>query len=270
MVTISNYTYGRSRQENPPYIVSRIIDFSKALQIKGSALTTGDVIEVFQLPENCVVSWAAIKVVEAANSSTLILDLGTEGFEDDYVDGLDGKTLGYSPNKNASTVYKVIDASSPLKLTISSLTGTLTQGKVVVYCSIVELKRYPGSEGIVVVPPVNLTPPSFVGDPYVDEILTAAAGTWDSGSISRLWQKSLTGISSWSNMGSGLNYTVKVEDIDYYIRYIEISTVIGSQVSATTTPIGPVQLDNTPPVTDGMIFNSSQIVYNGDPVTVII
>ncbi len=270
MTTISNYTYGKSRQENPPYIISRVIDFAKVLQIKGSALAQGDVIEAFQLPDNCVVSWAAIKVVEVANSTTLTLSLGTEGATDDYVDTLNAKVLGYSPNKNPDTVFKVIPESSPLQLTITGLTGTLTACKVIVYCHLVELKKYPGTESIVGIPPINTVAPFFSGDPYVDEILTATAGTWDSGSISKLWQRSLTGFSGWSNIGSGLTYTVKIEDIDFYIRYIEISTVPGVQVSATTTPVGPVQLDNTPPVTDGLIFNSSQIIYNGDPLTFIL
>lgn len=270
MTTISNYTYGRSRQDNPPYIVSRIIDFAKALEIKGSPLAQGDIIEVFQLPANSVVSWAAVKVVEAANSSTLVLDLGTASADDDYVSNLDGKSLGYSPDKNATTTFRIVSDSEPLQLTIAGLTGTLTSGKVVVYCHLIELKKYPQTETVIAVPPVNTVAPTFTGDPYVDEILTATGGSWDKGSISRLWQRSLNGLGGWSNIGSGLNYTVKIGDVDFYIRYVEISTVPGATASAVTTPIGPVELDNTPPVADGLTFNGSQIIYDGDPLIFIL
>ena len=127
-------TFGHltSSATNIPYVAQSVVDFSKILTKKGSALSQGDVIKVFTIPRESIVAYATVKVLEAADSTSLLVDLGTGTYPSDYVSGLNAKTLGWASDKNSTSTFTIFPSSDTIDLTLSTLSGTLTKGKLVV------------------------------------------------------------------------------------------------------------------------------------------
>lgn len=154
MATISNFdiegTLHPSRATNVqvPYVISRVVDWSKVLAAKGSALVAADVVEVLRIPAESVVMGVWTKVDTAADATTLTLHVGNGVDPDEYVVSLDAKTPGYAPDLNSDTTYKLYSAADTIDITFATLTGTLTSGKVLVsalVCDIARVKeRVPG------------------------------------------------------------------------------------------------------------------------------
>lgn len=154
MATISNFDIEgtthqtRSGNVNVPYTMTRVVDWAKVLAAKGSALAADDVVEVLRIPAETVIMGAWLKVDTAADSTTLTLDLGDGVDADEWVDGLDGKAVGWSPNLNSDTTYKIKATADTIDITFATLTGTLTSGKVIVEALVVDLakvkERVPG------------------------------------------------------------------------------------------------------------------------------
>lgn len=130
-----------SRNDNVavPVVVHKEINWADVLTAKGSAIAASDVVEVIDVPAGTVVvgAWAYVKT--AADSTTLTLHLGNGTDPDEYVVSLDGKTVAYSPDLNSDTTFKLYSAADTLDLTLATLTGTLTTGKVIVWAEMIYL-----------------------------------------------------------------------------------------------------------------------------------
>lgn len=134
-----------------PYRVEFVLDFADALTAKGSALAAADVIEVITIPAGTVVLGAGIQLIDAANSTTLTLDVGTGTDADEWVDGFDaqGGTEGaYGTDLSASPVWNTYGSADTIDVTLATLTGTLTTGKVRVYALMLDVSGTPGNPGI--------------------------------------------------------------------------------------------------------------------------
>lgn len=130
-----------------PYTVDFILDFSEALTAKGSALAAADVIEVLDIPAGSVVLSVGAEVKTVADSTTLTLDVGTAVDADEWVDGLDGKTLGWSTDLDSVPTVNTYGSADTIDVTLATLTGTLTSGKVRVYATMIDVSdknRRPG------------------------------------------------------------------------------------------------------------------------------
>ncbi len=112
------------------------IDFADVLAAKGAALAAADVIQVFDTPAGVRVVDAQIHVVEAGNSTTLTLDLGTDIDPDQWIDGLNGKTVGMGTPLG---VAEYLASADTIDVTLATLTGILTTGKIVVVAIVADL-----------------------------------------------------------------------------------------------------------------------------------
>lgn len=117
------------------------LDFAKALAAKGSALAASDVIEVLDIPAGSVVLGAGAFVKTTADSTTLTVNVGTGVDADEWVAGLDGKAAAgtYGTDLDASPAWNTYATADTIDVTLATLTGTLTSGKIVVYALIADV-----------------------------------------------------------------------------------------------------------------------------------
>ena len=93
----SNINAGGHRTQSDahtPYLVSASVNFATATTTKGSALATGDVIQVLDIPAETVVLMAGIEITTATDgaSGVLVFDLGTGADADAFIDGFDASS----------------------------------------------------------------------------------------------------------------------------------------------------------------------------------
>lgn len=147
MATI-DMTHGSSGGRMPgtsagsSYKLRKRVDFSEVLEEKGSALAASDIVQVLDLPVKMAVMAANIHPVEAADADTLTLDLGfistPEADPDNFVDGFDATQIS-TDGVPIFSVQGYITTATTLDLTLQTLTGTLTKGKVDVVAWVVDL-----------------------------------------------------------------------------------------------------------------------------------
>lgn len=160
MATISLANLGSSDVGQPTgfttvghvYVEVREIDFADAVTEKGSALAQGDVITAIPVPEDCLLLGGGLKVTEAhaGTSTDLTLDVGvTGGTVDALVDGFDfdGASVGDTVLANPMEV-QYVTANDTVDILLTTMTGTTTGGKVLVYAIIApvgpEMAKAPG------------------------------------------------------------------------------------------------------------------------------
>lgn len=156
MALISTIDYAGTGHPNPwgtvrwPYVVEYELNYADALTAKGSALAAADIIEVINIPANTVVLGAGARVKVAADSTTLTVHVGTGVDNDEWVASLDGKaTAGTSgADLNPDTNWKTYDAADTIDVTLATLTGTLTTGKLLVYALMMDVSDMPNKIGI--------------------------------------------------------------------------------------------------------------------------
>jgi hypothetical protein len=125
---------GNGERGRKPYMVETTLDFATALSDKGSALAANDVIPVFEIKAGTLVLNAGAQIVEAANSTTLTLDIGTGVDADVFVDGFDGKSAADTYAQNPAVYQPVMAvADDAIDVKAATLTGTLSTGKVRVW-----------------------------------------------------------------------------------------------------------------------------------------
>lgn len=135
-------TFSGSGTRVPNYIKADTyqfeLDFAKALEAKGSALAVDDVFEVFNVPAGCVVEYACLTTVTAADPATVVtLDLGDGTGTARYVDGFDATAT--TAGVPVMTVQKYYPAADTVDVLLQALTGVLSTGKVKVSIRVFEL-----------------------------------------------------------------------------------------------------------------------------------
>lgn len=136
-------TAGTRQWKATPVLYSNVIDFAAALSAKGSALAAADVIQALRIPAGSFVEIAGIQTITADDSTTLTLDLGFDSDPDGFVDGYDQAAAAagdYATSLFDATEVQVIYATADsIDITIATLTGTLTSGKVRVFALVTDL-----------------------------------------------------------------------------------------------------------------------------------
>lgn len=140
--------YGR-----PTKTIYVIVDLVTEAARKGSALATGDVIQAIGLPANTVVTRCYSRVIEAADVSTLNVDIGTGNDADLYVDEGSLASLGLlQPTNHANGNYFAGTFGSAtgtlaftgtydtIDVTLMTFSGTVpTTGQLAVFAEIMDL-----------------------------------------------------------------------------------------------------------------------------------
>ena len=76
-------------------VASAVLDWAVATSVRGSALTTGDIVQLINLPPNTLVLGGVCEVITAVDNTAATVDIGTTGISaDNLVDGGNVKTTG--------------------------------------------------------------------------------------------------------------------------------------------------------------------------------
>lgn len=152
-ITVSDLQGGghpsRHGATNLPYTVEAIVDFAEVLAKKGSALAAEDIVEAVAVPAQTLVLSAGVEVLEAADSTTLTVDVGVTGVDTDvWVDGFNAKSAAgtYAQNPAAYQPIVVGAAADTVDIELATLTGSLTAGKLRVFAVLLDVsdKKAPG------------------------------------------------------------------------------------------------------------------------------
>lgn len=124
------------------YKLRKRIDFAEALDEKGSALASGDILQALDVPVKHAVMAAVVHPVTAADATALTLDVGfassPESDPDNFVDGFDA-TQTSTDGVPIFSVQGYTTAATTVDVKLASLTGTLTSGAVDLVVWIVDL-----------------------------------------------------------------------------------------------------------------------------------
>jgi hypothetical protein len=131
---------GVSQRGRNPYMVQTVLNLATALSDKGSALAAADVIPAIAVPKGTMILNAGIEVDTAITSaSALTLDLGTGVDADVFVDGFDGTSAAGVVAQNPAAYQPVMAvADDNIDVTIATLTGTLSTGKMRVWAVLMD------------------------------------------------------------------------------------------------------------------------------------
>lgn len=131
---------GNSQRGRNPYMVQTVLNLATALSDKGSALAAADVIPTIAVPKGTMILNAGIEVDTAITSaSALTLDLGTGVDADVFVDGFDGTSAAGVLSQNPAAYQPVMAvADDNIDVTIATLTGTLSTGKMRVWAVLMD------------------------------------------------------------------------------------------------------------------------------------
>lgn len=147
-------THVSRRTAKMPYSVERVIDFAEVTTTKGSAIATGDVIQIVDVPPNTLLHGAVAELVTATDSTTATINIDVGG-GDDFVDGGNiaaGQSAGWlSPGTNglypfgANTVGPLLSTTDQVDMTIATMgTDPITTGKVRVVVHMSDVSEIPG------------------------------------------------------------------------------------------------------------------------------
>ena len=131
---------GNSQRGRNPYMVQTVLNLATAMSDKGSALAAADVIPTIAVPKGTMILNAGIEVDTAITSaSALTLDLGTGVDADVFVDGFDGTSAAGVVAQNPAAYQPVMAvADDNIDVTIATLTGTLSTGKMRVWAVLMD------------------------------------------------------------------------------------------------------------------------------------
>jgi hypothetical protein len=125
-----------------PTVIWKEIDLAVAAAAKGSALAAADVIETVRVPAGSVVigGWAQKTTAFTGTVSVATLNIGITGVNaTEYGSGWDvfAATAG-SYSTPTATTPRVVAVSDTVDITIATLTGSLTGGKILVGVMVVD------------------------------------------------------------------------------------------------------------------------------------
>jgi len=131
---------GVSQRGRNPYMVQTVLNLATALSDKGSALAAADVIPAIAVPKGTMILNAGIEVDTAITSaSALTLDFGTGVDADVFADGFDGTSAAGVLSQNPAAYQPVMAvADDNIDVTIATLTGTLSTGKMRVWAVLMD------------------------------------------------------------------------------------------------------------------------------------
>lgn len=138
-----------------PYSVERVVDLAVALASKGSALATGDVIQVFDVPKNTLLHGAIAKVEAVTEATGATFDLDVAG-GDDFIDGATLTTVGWcAVGSNglapfgANTVLPVLTSDTiDMTLYLGGAGTAISTGKIRVIAFMTDVSELAGPDEV--------------------------------------------------------------------------------------------------------------------------
>lgn len=131
-----------------PKFIEFELDYAKALTAKGSGLAAADVIECISIPPGSIVLDAGASVKVTADSTTLTVGVGYGGATSRWAAAFDGKgAAGTYSTSVAGGLQFTFAAADTVDVIFTTLTGTLTTGKLRVWATILDISdvNTPGS-----------------------------------------------------------------------------------------------------------------------------
>ena len=164
------------------------------------------------------------------------------------------------PDSAKASLRAALASGNPLAATITvhaSAVGSLSPADKVVSTSLFEPLTAPSV----------VTSPTISGDRTVGSKVTATAGVWTSGAITRSWERCTTAATGCTAIAgqAGLTYELNVDDIGKWIRLKETSTNRVASTTATTQSLGPVSLPPAPVAQTAPSVSGAGLV--GVPIT---
>ena len=143
MVALAKRARGVDNVTRRPYMVQNIVDFAEAVTTKGTALAQGDVIQALSIPAQSLILSGGLQVLTARVGTTtdLTLDVGfTGGDVDAFVDGydFDAAAVGAHATTVVANFPQHLVAADTVDILLTTMTGTLTGGKVRLWAWIAE------------------------------------------------------------------------------------------------------------------------------------
>lgn len=127
-----------------PYVVDQDVDIADVLTAKGSALAASDVVTVLRVPAGTLIMAGGVEIVTPGDSTTLTYDVGTGVDADVFVDGVDGKSAAGTYAQAPAAYQPVLAvAEDTVDVTLATLTGTLTTGKIRVWAMFCDVTDIP-------------------------------------------------------------------------------------------------------------------------------
>lgn len=147
-LTTGQGTAGHPSGKPKMYVMEKTIDWANALVAAGTALASSDVFQVLDIPAESFVMAAGAEVITVANATTCTVNIDFAA-GDDIVDGGDivGGGTGYlAAGTNGvidltavSTFSNRIETADTIDVTLATLTGTLSTGKLRVYAVVCDI-----------------------------------------------------------------------------------------------------------------------------------
>ena len=120
------------------YTITKDVDVADWLADKGEALAAADIYAAITIPAKCIRLAAGINPVTAANADAATFDLGDGDDADSCVDGFDATQI-VTDGVPIMTNIKYYPTSDTLDVTLATLTGTLSSGKVQVWAVLIDV-----------------------------------------------------------------------------------------------------------------------------------
>lgn len=131
---------GVANRGRRPYLVQTTLNFATALSDKGSALAAADVIPAIAVPAGTCILNVGAQVVTATNATATTVDIGTGVDADVFVDGFDTTSAADTYAQNAAAFQPVMAiAADNIDVTVATLTGTLSTGKLRVWALLMDV-----------------------------------------------------------------------------------------------------------------------------------
>ena len=112
--------------------------------------------------------------------------------------------------------------------------------------------------------PVNVTLPTISGIPYIGSTLTASTGRWNNqaSTYTYQWQSSANGSTGWTNIGTGITYTVQPGDAGKFFRVGVVGSSVAIGAGAIAYSAATVAA-STASTTNGPLLFQSALSYQG-------
>lgn len=153
LVTANGVTFTNRQNKRAEFLIEKVIDFADAASTKGSAIVATDIIKGIKIPAGTFIHSAGIQKTAALTGTVSVatLDVGVTANGDGYVDGYDvyaGAVNSFGTPAGTDNNL-LVTSDTTLDVTVATLTGTLTGGKVRIWAIVTDVRNDHDQPGIV-------------------------------------------------------------------------------------------------------------------------
>lgn len=133
----TNKNFTRSYTPHGIYKRECVVDWAAALAFTGGALIAADTFQLFTMPAKTIVWGGGVEIIDVCNAGATVclFDVGVAA-ADEIANNADGEVAGHFIAGTAASGFEeafVVATADTLDLTLKTVTGTLTTGKVRVW-----------------------------------------------------------------------------------------------------------------------------------------